>query len=280
MFLTGLSVSMILALVRFAMNESWDTLINRAKELASERTESAELLKFYAKLLGAQKEIYDQLRSREDWLPSGDLAEDLSVIQSTLPTLLEAVQTSGPALLAEEAQRLGPASETEIAQMLLEYWRAPTDLHFFAKALLQPYALWLAQSRVKPIDRALERREDRCPFCAGKPQLALLYAEEPSSEAGTRHLLCSTCFTVWPFKRVLCANCGEERPAKLAYFHTPEYDHARIEACDSCLHYIKAIDLTKFGFAAPLVDEVAAAPLDLWARARGWKKIELNLVGL
>ena len=86
--------------------------------------------------------------------------------------------------------------------------------------------------------------------------------------------------TVWPFKRVLCANCGEERPAKLAYFHTPEYDHARIEACDTCRHYIKGIDLTRLGFAAPLVDEVAAAPLDLWARERGWKKIELNLVGL
>jgi hypothetical protein len=30
----------------------------------------------------------------------------------------------------------------------------------------------------------------------------------------------------------------------------------------------------------PLVDEVAAAPLDLWASERGYVKIELNLVGL
>ena len=262
------------------MKESWDTLINRAKELASEQTESAEMLTFYSKLLSAQKEIYEQLRSREDWLPSGDLAEDLGVIRPTLPSLLEVARTGGPALLAEESHRLARASETEIAQILLEYWRAPSDLHFFAKALLQPYARWLAETHATPIDRALERSEDRCPFCAGKPQLALLYAQEPSSDAGTRSLLCSTCFTVWPFKRVLCANCGEERPARLPYFHTPEYDHARIEACDSCQHYIKAIDLTRFGLAAPLVDEVAAAPLDLWARARGWKKIELNLVAL
>jgi FdhE protein len=262
------------------MRESWDTLINRALELASERTDAAELLTFYAKLLGAQKEIYGQLRNREDWLPSGELAADLFVIRLTLPTLLEVARTSGPAPLAEEAHRLEPASDTEIDEMLLEYWRAPTDLHFFAKALLQPYARWLAESGATPLDRGLERRENRCPFCAGKPQLALLDAEEPSSDAGTRSLLCSTCLTVWPFKRVLCANCGEERPAKLAYFHTPEYDHARIEACDSCQHYIKAIDLTKFGLAAPLVDEIAAAPLDLWARERGWKKIELNLVGL
>ena len=65
-----------------------------------------------------------------------------------------------------------------------------------------------------------------------------------------------------------------------AYFHTPQYDHVRVEACDSCKHYIKGIDLTRLGLAVPLVDEVAAAPLDLWARERGYTKIELNLVGL
>jgi hypothetical protein len=30
----------------------------------------------------------------------------------------------------------------------------------------------------------------------------------------------------------------------------------------------------------PLVDEIYAAPLDLWAREHGYTKIELNLVGL
>jgi formate dehydrogenase maturation protein FdhE len=34
------------------------------------------------------------------------------------------------------------------------------------------------------------------------------------------------------------------------------------------------------GFAAPLIDEIAAAPLDLWAREHGYTKIELNLVGV
>ena len=135
------------------MKESWDTLINRARELASERSQTAELLTFYAKLLSAQKEIYEQLRGREDWLPSGDLSRDLSVIRSTLPTLLEVAQASGPAPLAEEARLLGPATETEIDEMLFDYWRAPNDLHFFAKALLQPYARWLAEARGTPIER-------------------------------------------------------------------------------------------------------------------------------
>jgi hypothetical protein len=42
-------------------------------------------------------------------------------------------------------------------------------------------------------------------------------------------------------------NCGEERPAQLGYFHSPEFDHVRIEACDTCKHYIKGVDLTRVG---------------------------------
>jgi formate dehydrogenase maturation protein FdhE len=40
------------------------------------------------------------------------------------------------------------------------------------------------------------------------------------------------------------------------------------------------VDLTRLGFAIPLVDEVAAAALDVWANEHGYAKIELNLVGL
>ena len=266
--------------VQLAMRESWDSHIHRAEELASERGEVKELLTFYGKLLGVQKQVYEYLRSREGWLPSGSLGQDLCIVRLMLHTLLEVVETSGPAALAEQAHSLRLASEAEMDEMLLEYWSAPTDVHFFAKAFLQPYARWLAEIGAKPIDRNLESGENRCPFCMGKPQLSLLKSQETDSEAGGRNLFCSTCLTVWPFRRVVCANCGEERPTRLAYFHTPEYDHVRVEACDTCKHYIKGIDLTKFGLAVPLVDEVAAAPLDLWARERGYEKIELNLVGL
>ena len=114
----------------------------------------------------------------------------------------------------------------------------------------------------------------------GQAQVSCLLMNESSSDGGGRDLICSTCLTVWPFRRVVCANCREERPAKLAYFQASQYDYVRLEACDSCGYYIKGVDLTRFGFADPVVDEVAAAPLDLWARDQGYQKIELNLVGL
>lgn len=258
----------------------WDAQIRRAGHLAVVDQGAEELLTFYQELLRAQKRIYDFLRGRRDWLPSGALEEDLPVVRLAMPELLKSVEASGSPALAEEAQRLMRASFDELDEMLLEQWHSPSDLRFFAKAFLQPYARWLAESGGRPVDRIFERHESRCPFCGGQPQVSLLQAREVTAESGNRDLICATCLTAWAFRRVVCAFCGEERPSRLGYFHTPDYDHIRVETCDTCQHYLKGVDRTRLGLANPLVDEVASAPLDLWAREQGFTKIELNLVGL
>ena len=259
------------------MSTFWNKQIERADYLASESSGSKELLVFYAQLLRAQAEIYESFRSRKNWLPSGALETDLSVVLSSMNVLLETVARHGPSSLASEAQA---AESDKVAGELLEYWRSPSDTNFFAKAILQPYARWLAETGTTPTGRELAGGERACPFCGGLPQLSFLQSKESSTESGNRDLLCSTCLTSWEFRRVVCASCGEERPAKLGYFHSPEFDHIRIEACDSCKHYLKGIDLTRLGLAVPLIDEIYAAPLDLWAREHGYTKIELNLVGV
>ncbi|HKU75241.1 MAG TPA: formate dehydrogenase accessory protein FdhE [Pyrinomonadaceae bacterium] len=250
----------------------WNKQIERADYLAAESSGSKELLAFYAQLLRAQAEIYESFRSRKNWLPSGDLETDLPVIQSSMMVLLDTVALHGPTSLK--------ATPDTITEDLLDYWRSPSDTQFFAKSILQPYARWLAETRTTPIGRELAGGERTCPFCGGRPQLSFLQSKESSAESGNRDLLCSTCLSSWEFRRVVCASCGEERPPKLGYFHSPEFDHIRIEACDSCKHYLKGIDLTRLGLAVPLVDEIYGAPLDLWAREHGYTKIELNLVGV
>lgn len=258
----------------------WESRIKRANYLAAQDPAASELLSFYAKLLGVQQEVYKTLRQRKDWLPSGSLEQDLEVLCALLPRLLVTVELHGPPPLADEAQKLQQASEAELDALLLDYWRAPSELQFFAKGFLQPWAQWLAETGVRLPERSAKTSENRCPFCTGKPQLAFLQNAEPGTEGGRRFLLCATCLTVWPFRRAVCAHCGEERPGKLGWFHTSEFDHVRIEACDSCGRYLKGIDLTRLGLAIPLVDEVAAVALDLWAREQGYTKIELNVVGL
>lgn len=258
----------------------WIKQIERADELAAESSGSQELLTFYAQLLRAQEQIYESFRSRKNWLPSGDLPQDLPVIRSLMTPLLETVARHGPESLASEAQLLLTGISDVITERMFEYWRSPSDTEFFAKAILQPYARWLVETSTTPAGRELAGGERTCPFCGGRPQLTVLQSKESNAESGSRALLCATCLSSWEFRRVLCANCGEERPAKLGYFHSPMFDHVRIEACESCKHYIKGIDLTRFGHAVPLVDEVYSAALDLWAREHGYTKIELNLVGL
>ena len=258
----------------------WNKQIERADFLARELSGSKELLTFYAQLLRAQNEVYESFRSRRNWLPSGDLESDLPVLQSLTKGILESVAAHGPQSLSEEAQELLAAEPDVMARELLDHWRNPSDTQFFAKSILQPYTHWLAETGTAPLGRELAGGERTCPFCGGKPQVSYLQNKENTAESGNRDLLCASCLKSWEFRRVVCANCGEERPAKLGYFHSPEFDHIRIEACDSCKHYIKGVDLTRFGHAQPLVDEIYAAPLDLWAREHGYTKIELNLVGL
>ena len=269
-----------LVLIYREMSGFWDKQIARADYLAAEASGSQELVWFYSHLLRAQEEIYESFRSRKNWLPSGDLESDMSVIRPSVAGLLKTVALHGPTSLASEAQVLVVDESDRMVQGLFEYWRSPSDTQFFAKSILQPYAHWLAETNTTPVGRELAGGERTCPFCGGRPQVSFLQSKESSAESGNRDLLCSTCLSSWEFRRVVCANCGEERPAKLGYFHSPEFDHVRIEACDSCQHYLKGIDLTRLGYAVPLVDEIYAAPLDLWAREHGYTKIELSLVGL
>jgi hypothetical protein len=262
------------------MTDSWEKMILRAGKLAVDSEATRELLTFYHALLQSQKEVYDFLRSRREWLPTGSLAQDLSVLRNRLPVIFRTVELNGPSSLASEAKAVLSSDSEIIDEMLMTYWRSPSDAQFFAKASLQPYARWLAESGGRLLDKKFERQENRCPFCGGMPQVSSLRTAEESSESGNRYLVCATCLTTWLFRRVACAFCLEERPTRLGYFHTPEYDHIRIEGCDTCKHYIKGVDLTRLGFAVPLVDEVAAAALDMWAHEHGYTKIELNLLGV
>ena len=236
------------------------------------------MLAFYAHVLNLQKQIDEALRSAD--VLSGEIATDCALLRPHLRTLLEVVRDHAPEPLAEEAADLADASEHERDRLLREFWGDRSDRRFFAKTILQPYARLLAS---RGLLRNVSATDDntRCPHCGGRPQLSIMQrANEALADGGGRSLLCANCVTPWRFNRLMCANCGEGDERRLKYFHAPEYNHLRIDACDVCRHYLKAVDLTRFGLAAPLVDEAAGAALDVWAREHGYEKIELNLLGL
>lgn len=51
----------------------WDKAIDRAHHLAETVAPAKELLNFYSKLLETQRDVYETLRGRRDWLPSGSI---------------------------------------------------------------------------------------------------------------------------------------------------------------------------------------------------------------
>jgi FdhE protein len=231
---------------------------------------------FYGRLLELQRDTYDTLRTAP---LSGSLERDLDVVRPRASAMLSAIRTFAPEPLVEEIEEVVAGGDSAIDRMLLDWWRTLAASQFFGKVILQPYAQRLAEISQPPLDRELYVTEFRCPFCAGPPQLSMLQGGG-ELEGGGRALMCAACFTTWPFRRVRCASCGEEDEHRLAYFHSPMLDHLRVDACDTCRYYIKSVDLTRLGIAVPLVDEVAGAALDVWARERGYEKLELNLVGL
>jgi FdhE protein len=102
----------------------------------------------------------------------------------------------------------------------------------------------------------------------------------PEGEGAKRFLLCIDCLHEWEFNRIRCPRCGNEDKDTLPVYTADQFPHIRVEACDQCRTYLKAIDLTRNGLAVPEVDEIASIALDLWAEDHGYTKLHPNVLGL
>ncbi|MFL6260019.1 MAG: formate dehydrogenase accessory protein FdhE [Thermoanaerobaculia bacterium] len=254
----------------------WDRRIQRADELAAAHPFAAEGLRFYAALASFQKSLYEGLEPGMGSL-EGDL--DRAALLPWLPPFLELIQQIAPPPLAQPAAALSAAGEARRAELLEEFWReGPADLDpvegLLAWAFLQPYAEHLAD-RIKPEE--IHATPSLCPLCGAPPLVGVL---RPQGDGGKRSLICSLCAHEWDFRRIVCAACGEESVEKLPVYVAEELPHVRVEACDTCHSYIKTIDMTKEGRAVPVVDEIAAIPLSLWAAEKGYEKVRGNLLGV
>ena len=78
--------------------------------------------------------------------------------------------------------------------------------------------------------------------------------------------------------RVVCPACGETRVEALPVFRDGDLPAVRLDACDTCRGYIKAVDLTIDGRLDPVVDDLATPALDLWATAEGYRRLRPNLL--
>jgi FdhE protein len=115
-----------------------------------------------------------------------------------------------------------------------------------------------------------------CPLCGGRPLLGVLRLE---GDGGKRRMMCSFCLQEWDYRRIFCPACGETDEKKLPVYVAEQFPHIRVEICETCKVYVRTIDLTKDGNAVPLVDDLAAIPLSLWAQEHGYTHLHPNLLG-
>jgi hypothetical protein len=101
-----------------ARPDSWDSRIHLAEELARKTPATKEILTFYTKLLESQQQIEEFLRSRRNWLPSGNLSDDMPVLMDAVPEFLHKVEAHGPVALAQEARRLLTVANQEVERTL------------------------------------------------------------------------------------------------------------------------------------------------------------------
>jgi FdhE protein len=257
--------------------QRWGRRIERARALQVKQQVFATALRLYEATLQFQREVALSWNSVFQAEVPLRKQIDLSFACSKLSSLLAVAQRQGPDPLRERATSLQRESET----VWVRLFESAVDLDtphqsgiddFFVRACLQPIAENL-QFQIPP-DRNYSKSV--CPACGGLPQLAVL---RPEGEGASRYLLCSFCLREWLFRRVVCPFCGEEDKEKLPRYSAEQCNYVHVEACDSCLQYLKAVNMAVDGHAVPLIDEAAMAVLDVWAADHGYKKVVPNLVG-
>ncbi|HEY2119329.1 MAG TPA: formate dehydrogenase accessory protein FdhE [Candidatus Acidoferrum sp.] len=268
----------------------------RAELLSKKHSFAAEILTFYAKIAEFQKSFYEGLPKK--WgkhlvVPAdGNLRSELNLfpILQSFGDFLSLVGNSAPAPLATEARTFLPLGKLGWSETLQEFWKqglhegsaesarsteaAPNPLsEFLCRAYIQPYAEFVAGAML-PFN--LSTTVCRCPRCNSLPLLAVL---RPEGDGAKRFLQCALCSQEWDFRRIFCAFCGEEEERKLPVFVSEQFPHIRVESCQTCKRYLRSIDLTKDGNAIPMVDDLSAIPLSLWAEEQGLRRIQSNLLG-
>jgi formate dehydrogenase accessory protein FdhE len=265
----------------------YDARIRRAEKLIAEKSAASELLSFYKRIASFQKSLLAQISEasqRESGIQQfGSLREglDVALLLPHFRNFLSLVEQNAPNALAAAAREIAAMPSDSWITLLSSYWelggrfdqQIGAFAQFLPRAFLQTYAAFVAGHTAVPPVLATPRI---CPLCGGRALFGVLRIE---GDGGKRCMVCSFCAYEWEFRRILCPTCGEEEEKKLPVYVAEQFPHIRVEACETCKFFVRTIDLTKDGNAVPVVDDLAAIPLTLWAHEHGYSRLQPNLLG-
>jgi formate dehydrogenase accessory protein FdhE len=265
----------------------YDARLRRAERLSAQHSFASEFLDFYKHVASFQKSLRAKVATANGShalpMATADIRKqlDLTALLPHFRGYLSVVEQHAPPALRESARQMALLPSDSWIASLEAYWehagrydqQVGAFAQFIPRAFLQPYTEFCVARIQRPPVVATPRV---CPLCGSRPLLGVL---RPEGDGGKRFLLCAFCSGEWEFRRILCPTCAEEAESKLPVYIAEQLPHVRVEACDTCKFYLPTVDLTKDGHAVPLVDDLAAIPLTLWAHEHGYSRLQPNLLG-
>ena len=146
-------------------------------------------------------------------------------------------------------------------------------LAFMAYNSIKPSVVHSAQQLASYLDSDDPWDKGFCPVCGSAPGLSLF------DDEGQRALFCGFCWHQWAAQRIYCPFCENRDNKSLHYYFSEKEKNYRIDVCDNCKTYLKAIDQRQTSrIIYPPLEFVASLHLDIKAQEMGFKSgIQLEL---
>jgi hypothetical protein len=176
------------------------------------------------------------------------------------------------------------SAESELADWFTASWKSETKsleemagkagadadlLHWCGRQLARPFFHALGKLiGALPILHEGRSLAAGCPCCGGAPRMGRFEHEE-----GRRFLWCDLCNLEWVFPRITCAFCLNQDHKKLGYLTIEGTENYRIDVCEICHGYLRALDergLPEGPRADFLVEDVGTFHLCMVAERDGY----------
>ncbi len=146
-------------------------------------------------------------------------------------------------------------------------------LAFVAYSSIKPSVVHCAEQLASYLDSDHPWDKGFCPICGSAPGFSLFEDE------GQRFLFCGFCWHRWAAQRIYCPLCENKDSSTLHYYFSETEKDYRVDACDSCKTYIKAVDKRNIDrMIYPPLEFVSSLHLDIKAQEMGFKSgIQLEL---
>ena len=139
------------------------------------------------------------------------------------------------------------------------------EIVFFGYASIAPSIRICSEHLAQSLSDKPDLKKGYCPICGNLPDFAFF------DKDGKQFLKCCFCAHEWLTIRMGCIFCKNKDKENQQYFFSNEEKEYRVNLCDNCHKYIKAVDLRQMNRPFyPKLEQVSTLHLDIKAIEQGY----------